>query len=137
MRPKSIVTFERLALLSLAIALIVSVVTWRESLAAAEASGLGSSFLWISYAAGFGLGLLLILLISRKASSIAKWVLVVLTAIGVVGMLTRVGDLLGGGAAGFAELAQVVILVVSLTFLFRDDAKAWFARGDDGRDAAA
>lgn len=130
MRPKSIVTFERLALLSLAIALVVSILTWRGSLAATEASGLGSSFLWISYAIAFGLGLLLILLISRKASSIAKWVLVVLTVIGVVGMLTRVGDLLGSGVLGIAELVQMLILVVSLTFLFRDDAKAWLARGD-------
>jgi hypothetical protein len=137
MRPKSIVTFERLALLSLAVALILAVLTWRGNIAALEDSRIPTSLLWVSYAIGFGLGLLLIFLISRRGSNVAKWILVVLTAIGVVEMLTRVGDLLGGGIAGIAELGHMLLLAAALYFLFREDSKAWFERGDRPADPVA
>ena len=136
MRPKSIVTFERLALLSLAAALVLAAFTWRGNLAAIEDARLPTSLLWVSYAIGFGVGLLLILLISRRASRIAKWILVVLTALSVVEMLTRIGDLLGNGVAGIVELAHMLLLVAALFFLFRDDAKAWLGRGGTPEDRA-
>ena len=136
MRPNSIVMFERLALLSLAAALIVCAFTWRVNLAALEAKNFPASLLWVSYAIALGLGLLLILLISRKGSSVAKWVLIILTALGVVGMVMRIGIVLGSGVAGIAEVAHMLLLVAALFFLFKPDAKAWFARGDAPADPA-
>lgn len=132
MRPKSIVTFERLALLSLAIAVVITIFTWSGNVAAYRASGYGPALPWLLTIGEIAVGLLLIFLVSRKGVGIAKWILVVLTALGVIELAMGIGDRLDGGWIGFAEIAKMLLLVAAIYFLFRDDAKSWFGRGGEG-----
>jgi len=132
MRPRSVVTFERLALLAVAVAVVVTAFTWNGNAAAYRRSGYGPEILWLLTAVEFAVGLLLIFLISRKGSGIAKWILVVLTAVGVVELGMGMGDRLGGGWVGIAEIAKMLLLVGAVSFLFRADAKPWFSRGGAG-----
>jgi hypothetical protein len=128
MRPKSIVTFERLALLSLAIALIVTIFTWHETAAAFRVSGYPASLPLISAVVEFGVGLALILLISKKGSRVAKWILATLTAAGVVELAIRSANGFGGDWVDIAEIAKMLLLAASVCLLFGADAKPWFAR---------
>jgi len=128
MRPKSIITFEWLALLSLAVAIVVTILTWDGNVAAYGRSGYGPALLWFLTGIEWAIGLLLIFLISRKGNVIAKWILVVLTAAGVLTLAMGIGDRLGGGLVGIAEIAKTVLLVAAICFLFRADAKPWFRR---------
>ena len=128
MRPKSIVTFERLALLSLAIAMIVTIATWDRTVAAFRASGYPASLPLITEVAEFGIGLALILLISRKGSRIAKWILAILTAAGVVELAIRSAGHFGGSWMDFAEIAKMLLLAGAVCLLFGADAKPWFDR---------
>jgi hypothetical protein len=129
MRPKSIVNFERLALLSLAIAAITTGVGWSESMRAAQAAGLSGAVLAVACALGFGLGALLVYLIARKASNVARWVLVVLVGLSFLATLPRIGTMLDRGMVGIAEIAQMLLLVAGVAFLFARDSKPWFDRG--------
>ena len=74
MRPKSIITFEWLALLSLAVAIVVTILTWDGNVAAYGRSGYGPALLWFLTGIEWAIGLLLIFLISRKGNVIAKWI---------------------------------------------------------------
>ena len=128
MRPKSIVTFEWLALLSFAVALVVTTLTWNGNVAAYRSSGYGPALLWFLTGTEFALGLLLIFLVSRKGNVIAKWILAILTAAGILELGMGIGDRLGAGLLGIAEIAKMMLLVAALYFLFRADAKPWFGR---------
>jgi hypothetical protein len=136
MRPKSIVTFERLALLSLAIALIVTAVTWGPTVAAFRRSGYGLSIPVLATVFEFGVGLVLIYFISRKGNRIAKWILAVLTAASVVEFALRAGNGISGDWVSIAEIAKILLLVAAVCLLFTADAKPWFARrGGEGQPA--
>ena len=91
MRPPSIVNFERLFLAALALGLIGLVLGFdaataqlaRES--ALRQLGIGASELLIGVSAAWlAIYLLLWFLIARKASNVAKWILVILSAIGAI-----------------------------------------------------
>ena len=134
MRPKSIVTFERLALLSLAIAVITTLLNWDRTAAAFRTSGFGTAIPLISTILEFGIGLALILLISRKGNGIAKWILAVLTAAGVVELAIRAArGGFGGGWMDLAEVAKMLLLAIAVWLLFRADAKPWFVRAEGER----
>ncbi len=141
MRPASIAMFDRLFLGSLALGLVNAVLGYDATIAQLEADpavaemGLaGPGFVIVTMAFGFGISLLLWFLISRKAITVAKWVLVVLTVIGLFSIPVALADV---------PLSQAIITVVvtvmqlaAVVFLFRADAKAWFAHGPKGMDPA-
>lgn len=134
MRPKSIVTFERLALLSLALALIVTFASWDQTAAAFRVHGYARSLPLIVDAVEVALGLTLIFLVSRKGSRVAKWILAVLTAMGVLELAIRSASEFRGSWVDFAEIAKMLLLAIAVCLLFGADAKPWFARGaPDGR----
>ena len=132
MRPLSITRFEQLYLGSTAIGMINLIGSWSRLTAA------GGPMVMLGLAIGVGLGGLMVLafwyLIARRASNIAKWVLVVLTVLGLISTVTRGGR--------FVELGMVytVLLVltnltqiVAIAFLFRRDAAEWLrSRGQVG-----
>ncbi len=139
MRPASITMFDRLFLGSLAVGLANAVLNYDSTIAQLEADpavaelGMaGPGFVIVTLAFSFGLSLLLWFLIARKAVNVAKWVLVVLTVIGLFGIPLALVDV---------PLLQAIITVVvtvmqlaALWFLFRPDAKAWFEHGPTGMD---
>ena len=87
MRPKSVVLAERLYLASIAILVLISVLTWD----AAVAQG-GVILAGGVTAFGIGLSLLLLILTTRKASRIALWLLIALTALGALGVAVQVSN---------------------------------------------
>ncbi|WP_156350379.1 hypothetical protein [Sphingomonas sp. Leaf20] len=131
MRPKSVVLAERLYLASIAILVLISVLTWD----AAVAQG-GVILAGGVTAFGIGLSLLLLILTTRKASRIALWLLIALTALGALGVAVQVSNgILATGLNGVLTIVQLVLTLIPIVLLFRPRARAWFAdmayRDDD------
>jgi len=140
MRPKSIIMFERLFLASLALGALSVVLNYQAltDLAANDPSmrqvGLGSGFLIGILAVSYAIYLLLWYLIARRASSAAKWILVVFT---VIGVLSDLPGLAGGWNSTLAlSLVVYALEILAVVYLFRPDAKAWFD-GQEQADPAA
>jgi hypothetical protein len=131
MRPKSVVLAEALYLASIAILLLISMLTWTDAVAQGGAILAGGVT-----AFGVGLSLLLLILTTRKASRIALWFLVGLTALGAVGVMVQVNKgILAAGLIGVLTIVQLVLTLIPILLLFRPSARAWFAamsyRDDD------
>jgi hypothetical protein len=140
MRPKSIIMFERLFLASLALGALNFLLGYEDlaQLAANDPGlrrlGLGSGFLVGIVAASYAVYLLLWHLIARRASNMAKWILVLFA---VLGLLSALPTLRGPWDATLALALVVYALeVLAIVYLFRVDAKAWF-EGTDEADPAA
>lgn len=140
MRPESIVMFERLFLFSLAVSAVSFVIGYEEAMRvvandpAMQQFGLGGSFMIGTLAVSFAIYLLLWYLVAHKASNVAKWILIVLVALGVASLpLALSGPL---GITALLNLAVYALEVVALVYLFRADAKAWF-NGERPSDPAA
>ncbi len=139
MRPTSIVLFERLFLLSLAIALVNGFLQYDALVAqvgndpALAQLGWGSGAILVVMAISLLIPLLLWYFIARRASNIAKWILVVMTLLGLLFVNLDPGQL--GSLAGIASLAVTILQLVAIVLLFRADARAWLS--DDTDDAEA
>lgn len=139
MRPASIVNFERIVLLSILLTIVNLVVNWDRILAVLAHYRLGATFVVVAHVVIVGLFLLLLWLISRRRSSVAKWIYTVLTGIGLVVDLSGYPTLLGSGQmpAILMTVVQDGLAILSLWFLFRPDSSAWFRRADDSPAAMA
>ena len=124
MRPASITLFERLFLLSLAIGAIQVFVGWDELLRRAEAKGEGAAALTALLALAFFIQGALALLVSRGRMWSAKWLLVILCAIGLPLVLASVAE---GTIVGWVPVAllQAALQVASLALLFTREAREW------------
>ena len=128
MRPTSIVLFERLFLLSLAIALVNGFLQYDALVAqvgndpALAQLGWGSGAILVVMAISLLIPLLLWYFIARRASNIAKWILVVMTLLGLLFVNLDPGQL--GSLAGIASLAVTILQLVAIVLLFRADARA-------------
>ena len=143
MRPQSIIVFERLFLASLVLSTINFVVGYDAAMAAVTAVPLlaeldiGGEVLVGSMIVGTAIYLLLWFLIARKASNVARWLLVALTILGVLSYLASLSAPAAfSNAMSALSLAYYVLAVAAVAFLFRDDAGAWL-RGDGRADPAA
>jgi hypothetical protein len=141
MRPPSIINFERLFLVAMALGVIDLVVgyeTATEQLTrepALRQLGIGGSELFIGISAAWlAVYLLLWFLIARKASNVAKWILVILSAIGAIFFvlsLTGRWDL-----ALLLTVAYYALELAAVACLFRADATAWLKAKPDTDQAA-
>ena len=122
MRPTSIVLFERLFLLSLAIALVNGFLQYDALVAqvgndpALAQLGWGSGAILVVMAISLLIPLLLWYFIARRASNIAKWILVVMTLLGLLFVNLDAGQL--GSLAGIASLAVTILQLVAIVLLF-------------------
>ena len=136
MRPQSIELFEKVYLGALAISLISVALTWSETVREFDARvpGSGAALAAGAMAIGFAISLLLWWLIARRASNPAKWVLVVLTAIGLFGFLSSLFMATVPKDLNFAVSTVTNLLsVYAAWLLFRPDAVAWLeSKGADG-----
>ena len=129
--PASIVRFSRLMLASIVLSLIQQLITFddqRKVLASnPQTAGLGDSLAIFAVVVRLGLPLLLWFMITKRASNVAKWILVAVTAIVVAITLaagTR-GTLAMDPAALTLAAAVTALHFAALWFLFRPDARAW------------
>ena len=131
MRPKSIVNFERIVILSILFGIVSSFVTRAKM----EAMMAGKPHLSSGTTLGIQivmilLYLLLIYFISRKGSPVAKWIYVVLCVLGLVFGLVGLPLMMQMGPLPLViAIVQYALSIVSLWLLFRPDSKAWFAEG--------
>lgn len=132
MRPTSIINFERFYLGALALGVVNSAMSWsqaQEMLTAdpnIAAAGLGSGFLITTMAIGIIIPLLLWYFIARRGSNIAKWILVVLFGIGLLGLLASFANpLTPGGLTMVLSLATTALQAYAVYLLFQADAVAW------------
>ena len=138
MRPKSIVNFERLVLLYLAVGLLNTYLVWDQTVASLQGQGaaMGSGTILTIQAITVALYLLLLWFISRKGSPVAKWIYVVIGALSlVVGVVGFQQTLSLGTLSLILSIVQYVLLLVTIWLLFRPDAKAWFSDGRGGAES--
>ena len=130
MRPKSIVLFERIVLLSLLLGIVNSLLISDRLTADAAAQGMSGNSVFVIQAITIVIYLLLIYFISRKASPVAKWIYVVLGVLGIVIAVAGISQTLGFGIPTLIiTIVQYGLLIASIWLLFRPDANAWFADG--------
>jgi len=139
MRPESVIMFERLFLLSLAVSAGSALVGYDEMMRAVTGDpamqrfSLGGGFLLGTLLVSFAIYLLLWYLVAHKASNVAKWILIVLVALGLASLpMALTGPLT---TPLLLNLAVHALEVASLVYLFRADAKAWF-KGEPRSDPA-
>ena len=123
MRPESIVWFERLYIASLAIAAAVVAMGW-------DSTGrIPTIVLLAGIALGLLLPLVLVLLVSRRRSGIAKWVLVALFLLGLAANLATY-DPGKSLRLDITALLTTAMQMLALALLFTAPARAWLARRD-------
>jgi uncharacterized membrane protein len=132
MRPTSIVRFEWLSLLALGIGLVMAVLSWDQSVAVARSGGMGTGFVILVQAFSLAVPLLLILLVSRRASVIAKWVLIVLFLGGLAVMAASPKMTFAEGPLFLVQIAQILLQAIAIALLFTEESRRWFrgGRGD-------
>jgi hypothetical protein len=124
LRPKPVVAFEAMNLTTLAVGVVHSIFVWDESVAIAS-----PAFVITIQAFSIGLVLMLTLLVSRRRSNVAKWVLIVLFLIGLPGVIVLLANGLALGSP-IITVFQTVLQAVGICLLFTPPARRWF-RGDD------
>jgi hypothetical protein len=132
MRPASIVNFERIVLLLLALSAIAVALDWDRQVEALRPIASGSAILAVAVAIIFGVYLLLMWLIARRRSVVAKWIYVVLTVLSLAASLPQfleIGD--ATLVAAVMTVVSSVLGIVSIYLLFRPDTRGWFGGTDD------
>lgn len=132
MRPKSIVQFEQLYLISWGVALLASLLAWENRWAEMERTAivldLALPLILTVFLIGLAIPLVLLYFAARRRSVIAKWIIVVLAALGVLSaVLALFQQTLTAGLSGFVEIVAIFVRVLAVVPLFNPDAKAWFA----------
>ncbi len=125
-RPRSVALFERLYVSSQAASILAIFLHYGTLRSAAIANG--------SSPAGPIVGVFLILVISvplwffivRRASNIAKWITIILFAIGLLGLPSSLSKTLAVGPAYFVlSLLALVLSIGSVIMLFKQDSVFW------------
>jgi hypothetical protein len=128
MRPASIVNFERLYVGAIIVGLVNTYLSWDKSLAMLRSQPVqvGSGFLIGTTAFGLAIQLLLWFFIARRGSVVAKWLLVVLFALGILLLIVAlVRNPAIGGVTGVLALVNYALQAAAVWMLFRPDSKAW------------
>lgn len=134
-RPTSIVWFERLSLLSLALIVPQDYLAWDELMAAAEADGV-NPLVVVAVAQGIAiaLSLFLILMVSRARSRVFKWIYSGLSGLGLIWtFFTLPSEWTAQPLAGSITAAQNLMVLIAIVLLFRSDSVRWLA-GEDRVD---
>jgi len=123
MRPKSVKLGEQLYAGSILLTIALAIIGWDEAVATG-----GVVLAAVVNVVVIGITALLLYLTTRRASRVALWLLVVLTAINIAGVLFQVaGGVVAPGLFGVLTTAQTLLAIVGIVLLFRPGARAWFA----------
>ena len=130
-RPASIVLFEKLYIAVIVIGVIGVALSWNSLSAMAGAqpgvpASMGSGILIGALIFGFLIPLLLLYFIARRASNVAKWIFVVLTAFGVYSFIAGLANpMMPKGLLLAVNVVSLVLTLYCAWLLFQPDAKAW------------
>lgn len=133
MQPTSIRIFSWTYLAAIGVALAATAINWSATTAFLRGTaGIGDAApaaLAATIAVSLLIPLLLWYFVARRPSVVAKWLVVALTAIGVVTVALAVSrGTMQPGLAGTLGIVGVVLRVIATVQLFRADAAAWFAQ---------
>lgn len=128
MRPASIQWFERLYLATLVIGLVNLLAHFGKLSEVMGSNGSTMTVVMLSFAVGIAISLVFWYLIARRASNIAKWFLVALVVLGVIGLPGgfAMTDTLGLPYVAIGALATL-LQVVATGLLFTPESRRWFA----------
>ena len=129
MRPASIVQFERILLAALAIDLVNNLFAWPALAKTLEVVDLVPSpvRMILACTAAPLIGLLLWYLIARRASVVAKWILVAFVALGAAIFVYTAAHLTLFRPMFIVAIFAEVLKIVAVSRLFTADAAAWFS----------
>lgn len=118
-KPQSILMFERLFICGLVAGLAVVLHDWIAGLMTLGVSTLSIVFY-------FGINLPLFFFISRRRSTVAKWIFIVLSGIGVIATVYAVlSGLLSINLKNVLQVAQTALMTGAAIYLMRGDANEW------------
>src|SRR4051794_38189903 len=129
MRPSSIVNFERLSLLAVAVGAVIMWLSWDALVASLRPKVPGTGLepaLAVLALIYLGLLVLLILLTSRRGSAVAKWLFVLIIAAELIFTLPGLRAMARAGVNGWVEIVQLAIQVAAVAFLFTAPSRQWF-----------
>lgn len=128
--PKNVVIFERLMYASVCIGLLSLILDASRQAAQPEVQAVGGMpFVALVALAGIAIVLLLIWLTARKGKNWARWLFAVLFVIGLWPTLQNIDMLLTANPiVALLAVAQIVIQVAAIYFVFTGDAAPWFQR---------
>ncbi len=139
MRPSSIILFEKVFLAAIVLGLVNSLLFWGSMTEvlddpAVKAAGMGTGFMLFSVVIGAAISLLLWYFIARRASIVAKWIFVVILALGVFGMVANLTNpAIPKGAQLVGGFVSLLLQLYAGWLLFKPDAKIWLeSRGTEG-----
>ena len=147
MRPQSIVRFELAYLGSVVLWLVNLALGWKARLGTLESNPafagnpqmaeLAQTMMIGTTVVMLVLWLLLWYFTARRASEVAKWVIVALFGLSVIGLpFTLMSYPVVGALSTVLSLAAFALTAYSVWLLFRPDARAWFAGDTSESDAA-
>ena len=147
MRPQSIVRFELAYLGSVVLWLANLALGWKARLGTLESNPafagnpqmaeLAQTMMIGTTVVMLVLWLLLWYFTARRASEVAKWVIVALFGLSVIGLpFTLMSYPVVGALSTVLSLAAFALTAYSVWLLFRPDARAWFAGDTSESDAA-
>ena len=135
-RPKSIVQFDWIYLVIIALGIVGIALGWNETMSTVQVqqmvARLGTAWVYVPLALGIAIQLLLWYFIARRGSVVAKWIFVILTAIGVLFSAVKIAT--GGVASPISNVIEVTLLVlqvIAISLLFRPDVRGWFGETVD------
>lgn len=132
MRPQAIILFERLMLASFVVGLTNIATGFSRIQAIITQSPLNPLAMTVGMIVGLGFGLLLplglALLISRRASNVAKWILVVLLVLGLLRSPTTLANPMMSPLGKLGYLVISLIQIGAAIMLFRKDVREWLGR---------
>ena len=138
-RPKSILWFERLLVLALALDLAVNLASWQAISARLAAQGIAANPVLIALIAAASplVGVTLLYFTARRRSQVARWATALLVAAGAIAFAVVIlGGSMGRWTLPFALTAFAeLIKVAAVTRLFTAEAAAWFASCKAGAEA--
>lgn len=128
MRPASIQWFERIYLATLVIGLGNLLIHFGTLSTVMGNVGSTMTVVMLSFAAGIAISLLFWYLVARRASNIAKWFLVALVVIGLIGLPSgfTMTETLGVPYVAIGALSTV-LQVIATALLFTAESRRWFA----------
>ncbi|WP_340588283.1 hypothetical protein [Erythrobacter alti] len=132
MRPDSIRKFDLFYLASIFISIASTLMNFDTQVAALDVrlAELGvvypaEAFLLITLAFSFAINVLLWFLASRLRLGFVKWIILALVLYSAITMAA--GLSMGIGSISITALLNLVLKAIAVSFLFRTDAKEWFA----------
>ena len=123
--PNTIKYFEWCWFASLALGVISTALAYQKL--AALGAGLTSI---AGGVVGLLLSLILVLLVSRRRSKFAKWVLIILFVIGLAAYVPQVSTLAALGFVAILSAVQLLLQCIGLYFLFTTEGREWIKRKD-------